>query len=140
VSQLDEALDALPAEGGKATLEDGSATVDVVEVDRIGVRVREVEVHRSADADVHAEAMAMPERMRTLPDRITPIEVDPQLGGAILRSRPEDMRDREFYEVEIRRRKTAIRKHRVDAQGDRAPVDWAMTRDQLRRLIDETSG
>ena len=54
---LDRGLDGA-ADGGIVELDraNGRARVDVVEADRLGVRVREVSVTREAPADVAAEA------------------------------------------------------------------------------------
>jgi hypothetical protein len=139
---LDEALDRLPPEGGKVRVERGGtqAEVAVVEADRIGVRVRGVEVTRDRPVDVEAEARSLPERLRALPERVTPVEVDPTLGGARLRTRPEELRGREFFEVDVEPSRTSIRRSQVNADGERVETDWTMTREQLDRLIDETSG
>jgi len=36
--------------------------------------------------------------------------------------------------------RTSIRRTQVGEQGERVETDWTMTREQLDRLIDETSG
>ena len=135
---LDAALDG-NAGSGRITAdgEHGSAAVDLVAVGPIGVRVRAVEVTRAVGVDVGDEAEALPERLRTLPERVVPVEVDRGLGGAVLRTRPEQMREREFFEVEVRPNTTTIRRHRVGEDGSRQATDFALTRDQLGRLVDE---
>ena len=142
--KLDLALDALPATGGAVhvSAEDGStqAEVDVVDVDRLGVRIRSVHVTRTRPIDLEAEAKALPERIRALPDRLAPVEIDPGLGGARLRTRPDDYQRREFFEVDVEPLGTTVRRTRVSDDGTRAPTDWTMTREQLERLIDETTG
>lgn len=139
---LDQALDALPPGGGTVEVERGGhrAEVDVVDVDRLGVRVRGVTVTRGAPIDVAEEASALPDRLRALPDRIAPVEVAPELGGARLRTRPDELRGREHFEVDVAPDRTAIRRTRVDEGGERAQVDWTMTREQLDKLIDEVAG
>jgi hypothetical protein len=139
---LDDQLDRLPSDGGKVSVERGSTTaeVDVLEADRIGVRVRGVAVRRDGVVDVETEARSLPERLRALPERVAPVEVDPNLGGARLRTRPEELRGREFFEVDVEPSRTSIRRTRVTPEGDRVETDWTMTREQLDRLIDETSG
>lgn len=118
----------------------GSAAVDLVAVGPIGVRVRAVEVTRAVGVDVGDEAAALPERLRTLPERVVPVEVDRGLGGAVLRTPPDQMREREFFEVEVRPNTTTVRRHRVEADGSRQAADFALTRDQLGRLVDELGG
>lgn len=139
---LDRALDALPSGGGTVSVDrpGGTAEVDVTEVDRLGVRVRGVRVNRGAPVDVGAEARALPDRVRALPDRVAPVEIAPELGGARLRTRPDELRGDGYFELDVEPRRTTIRRTRVDADGKRAAGDWTMTRDQLDRLIDETSG
>lgn len=139
---LDEELDRVPAGGGAVQVERAGtrAKVDVVEADRLGVRVRGVEVTRTRPVDVGEEARALPERLRALPERVAPVEVDPALGGARLRTRPEELRGREYFEVDVEASRTSIRRTKVGETGERVETDWTMTREQLDRLIDETSG
>lgn len=146
--KLDDALDALPPTGGTFTIPTGpsdtdrttSAEVDVVDVDRLGVRVRAVRVTRERPIDLETEARALPDRIRALPDRLAPVEIDAGLGGARLRTRPDDYQRREFFEVDVEPLRTTVRRSRVDDDGTRTPTDWTMTREQLERLIDETTG
>ncbi len=142
---LDGALDALPREGGEVEVQRGGcrAHVEVAEVDRLGVRVRKVEISRDQPVDVAREARELPERVRSLPERLAPVEVAPELGGARLRTRPEELRStrggREFFEVDVEPLRTTVRRSRVTEDG-RQPADFTLTRDQLDRLIDETRG
>lgn len=139
---LDQALDALPDGRGTVEVErpGASAEIDVLDVDRLGVRVRGVRVRRAEPIDVADEARALPDRMRSLPDRIAPVEVAPELGGARLRTRPDELRGREHFEVDVAPDRTDIRRTRVGDDGAREVTDWTMTREQLDKLIDETSG
>ena len=146
--KLEDALDALPRTGGTLSIPTGArdagpgtnAEVDVVDVDRLGVRVREVRVTRERPVDLDTEAHALPDRLRALPDRLAPVEIDPGLGGARLRTRPDDYQRREFFEVDVEPLRTTVRRTRVEDDGTRAPTDWTMTREQLERLIEETTG
>lgn len=144
---LDDAIDRLPKEGGVVRIPWGGdrsagvdAEVDVVDSDRLGVKVRGVRIHRERPVDISEEARALPDRMRSLPDRIAPVEVAPELGGARLRSRPDEVRHNEFFEVDVEPNRTSIRKTRMGEDGERAPADFTLTREQLDRLIDEASG
>ena len=114
-----------------------SAEVDVVDVDRIGVQVRGVRVRREQAYDVEAVAEKWPRELRDLPDRVEPVEVDPRLGGAILRSRPDEMRDDTFVEVEVRDDEASVHRLKTQPGGGREKVDWALTRDQLGRMLDD---
>jgi hypothetical protein len=139
--KLDEGLDALPSTGGTVGVDRSGATaeVDVIDVDRLGVRVRSVRVVRERPVDLESEARALPDRVRSLPDRLEPVDVDAGLGGARLRTRPDEYHRREYFEVEVEPLRTTIHRTRVDEEGNRAPSDWTMTREQLDRLIDETT-
>lgn len=117
----------------------GHAEIDVVETDRLGVRVRRVRVEAPTPHDLDAIAERWPRRIRELPDRVCPIEVDPRLGGATLRSDPDDRADETFVEVEVRGATTEIRRHRPTPEG-RDEVEWTMTREQLRRLVETLGG
>lgn len=134
---LNEALDALDGPGTvEVPTEKGRAEVDVAEVDRLGVRVRRVKVERER-RDVAEEARALPERLRALPDRVEPQEVAPELGGAILRTVPEEVRGR-YFEIDVRPEHAEVRRVRVD-DGERSAEDFVLTREQLEQLVDELS-
>lgn len=144
---LDDALDGLGGAGTAGVPRDGgSAEVDAVEVDRLGVRVRRVRVERTEPWDVRGRAEALPDRLRSLPERVEPQEVAPELGGAILRTRPADLRPSpgpggrtEYFEVEVGERSAEVRRVRVQ-DGERSPSDFTLTREQLGRLLDELDG
>lgn len=135
--ELDRALDGVPAGGTvEVARPGGRAAIDVVEADRLGVKVRRVGVTREHPIAVDAEARRLAEGMRALPERLEPVEIAPELGGAVLRTRPEELRRREFFEVGITPGSTTVTRQRVTDDG-RAPADFTLTRDQLDGLLDE---
>jgi len=139
---INDALDATDDVIGevRAEVPGGEATLDVVKVDGLGVKVREVKVRRKNPFDLAAECQALPEKVRSLPHRIQPVEVEPTLGGGTLRSRPEEMRKREFYQVDLTGdRDVGVRRYRVGRNGERKQTDFTLTREQLGDLIDEIS-
>ncbi len=140
-TELDTALDALEGAGeARATGPSGSqVTVEAEAVGPIGVRVRKVRLQRVSPVDLQRECEELPERLRALGERVVPVEVSPVLGGGVLRSHPDDMRQREFYEVEVGSDATELRRQRIHAEG-REEVDFDLTREQLRRLVDELEG
>lgn len=142
MTDLDEALNKAPSGGGTVSVPRGagSADVDVVEVDRLGVRVRGVVVNRDRPVDVVREAERLPGAIRSLPDRVAPVEVDPALGGARLRTHPDELRGDKYFEVDVEPRRTTIKRIAVEETGQRQSTDWTMTREQLERLIEETEG
>ncbi len=136
---LDKALDGLDGPGIIEVEEAGGKTrVDVVETDRLGVRVRGIHVGHG-ERDMQRVAEVLPGAVRAIPGRLVPVEVAPVLGGATLRTRPEDMRRKQFFEVEVRKGGTDIRRYQVK-DGSREGRDWTMTREQLRDLVDEVRG
>ncbi len=136
---LDDALDAMDGPGVIDVVEEGGRTqVDAREVGPLGVRVRGLTVGRS-ERDVGREAEDLPGRLRAIPERVVPVEVDKKLGGAILRTAPDQMRRGRFFEFDVRADHTEIRRYKVH-DGERGREDFTLTRDQLRDLIDEVRG
>ncbi len=139
---LDEALDGIDGEGTAEVQRDGGrAEVEVEDVDRLGVRVKRVRVERDEDWDIGERADALPDQVRALPERVRAEEVAPELGGAILRTDPEEYDGERYFEVEVDQRGAEVRRVRVDKDDDghraRNADDWTMTREQLGRLLDE---
>lgn len=135
--ELDRALDGAAGGGSvEVARPGGRAAIDVVEADRLGVKVRRVAVSRERPVAVDVEARRLAERVRALPERLEPVEVAPELGGAVLRTKPEDLRRREFFEVGIAPAETTVTRQRVTDDG-RVPADFTLTRDQLDGLLDE---
>jgi len=137
---LFEALDDLPEGRGELSvdLEQGRAEIDVLESGRLGVRVKRVGLQRASDVDVLSEAKMLPGRLVSLPERVVPVEVDGRLGGAVFRTEPETVRDREFFEVELRGpRSIEIQRFKVQEDGGRQAIDWTMTREQLKKIVEE---
>lgn len=133
---LDDALDALDGPGiARVPREQGQAEVDVIEVDRLGVRVRSVKVERE-QRDLAEEALALPDRLRALPERVVPCEIAPTLGGATLRTDPEEMIRGRYFEVQVTPGSSEVRRVRVE-DGERHPDDFVLTREQLGNLVDQ---
>lgn len=134
--------DALEKSGGAsgtigASADGAQAEVDVIETDKLGVRVAGVRVRRAGDHDVEETARELPDRLRALPERVEPVEVSPGLGGAILRTSPDEMQEDEFFEIGVNGpRDIDLKRYKVEG-GERRPADWTMTRRQLGRLLDE---
>lgn len=137
---LGRQLDAGLGPGVVRTERDGAtAEVDVEDVDRLGARVRSVRVTGPARTGVGEHAARLPEALRVLPDRIVPVEVSPALGGAVLRSAPADLREREFFEVRTDGGTVEVERRRL-VEGGREPAPFTLTREQLRRLVDDLEG
>lgn len=136
--RLNEALDA--GRTGVIEVQDSgrTATVDVDSAGPIGARVRSVRVSAPDRPDLETFVRDLPDALRSLPERVEPVEVDPGLGGASLRTRPQDMHDSEFFEVVVRGDEVAVERWRATAEG-RERSDFDLTRRQLGRLLDELS-
>jgi hypothetical protein len=121
------------------------ASFKVSAVGPVGVRLKEIEIRREGGLDVVEEAERLSRAVRSLGDKLHPIEVDPGLGGAILRSRPDESRPDEsraieFFEMDCEQGgKTRLRRLRVLEEGGREAIDFSMTRDQLGRLVEEVT-
>lgn len=138
--KLDDLMPAGTAPGTiRAESEAGDAAeVEVVEVDRLGASIRGVRVTSSERASVEGQAARLPEALRSLPERVVPLEVDGRLGGAVLRSAPEEMEGPEFYEVRTDGRSASLERLRGGENGPER-VPFTVTRDQLGRLVDRMS-
>ena len=135
---LQQALDEARTSGEKRVEvhSDGvSAAVDLDEVDGIGVRVRGLRVTRGRDIPLGELAQELPQRVRSLPDRVMPIEVDESLRGGVFRT-PVDPVQSDFYQLDVRGRDTDVRRYVVEGD-ERTQADFTMTRDALGRLVDE---
>jgi hypothetical protein len=142
---IDKALDAWAdrPEGAPSTVtgEVGglSTEISVRDTDRLGVVVDHIEVKGVAGAlDVRSERIAA--SLRPVGERLIPVEVDPKLGGAILRTHPEDMRGGRFFQVDIGSDRAKLTRHHVDQAGARQAQQFGLTRDQLGELLDELEG
>lgn len=139
--QIDDALDALDSSGGSGSLElesDGNqATVDVLDTGRIGVRIKNVKVRRDQGRPIEETVDHYEKGLRALPERVVRNEVDPGLGGAILRTDPEDIVDDEFTQVDIRGEHDVEVNRYVRTPDGREATDFTVTRKQLGRLLDE---
>jgi len=135
---LSEALDHALDNQQDGTLEvagpNASATVDVTASGPVGVRVRSIAV-TSPRGDVQDTANALPHALRALLEPLQPVEVAPTLRGAVLRTDPTAIEDDEFFEVELRDDTVRIDRFRRESTG-RRPVEFDLTRKQLRRIVD----
>lgn len=135
-----ELLDALDKtlRPGTVAADDGEvrAEVDVADVDRLGVSVRGVRVRGPVGRDLRDTVERLPDALGVLSEPVTPVEVDPTLGGAVLRSPPKR---REFYEVRTDGREVSVERHRIGPEG-RARVPFTLTREQLGRLVEGVGG
>lgn len=139
MKELDDELDALDGPGTvRVVRPGGSAEVQVEAAGPIGARVRRVRVERETAWDIADTARRL-EGLRALPEPVEAQEVDPGLGGAILRTRPDRLRGDGFYEVEVGERSAEVRRIGLDGR-ERSDREFDLTREQLGRLLDELEG
>lgn len=135
---IDEALRGHDGGPGEVTVHGpGGAvgSIDLVRANDLGVRARAVRVRHAAPRDVADEADRVARDLRDLPHRLAPVEVDRGLGGAVLRSRPEELRRRELYEVRVTPEQNEVRRLRIEEAG-RAEVELELGREQLARVLE----
>ncbi|MEL6342878.1 MAG: hypothetical protein AAFV53_07075 [Myxococcota bacterium] len=133
---LSEALeDAIDGAGTASAGSDGlTVEADLSQVGPIGVVVERVKV-RGTPGDITERAADLEDRLRPDNQPMTAIEVDPRLGGAVLRS-PVD-RSRRFYEAEVTEDSVELTRQKVGEDGQRSASDFAVTREQLGDLVDQ---
>jgi hypothetical protein len=124
---------------GKLDVEhrDGTVQVDAVQVGPIGVVVDRIAVKPVNVAPIGARSRRLAQSLRPGGDRLVEVEVDEELGGATLRSHPEDMQGGRFFQVEIDADGAQVTRHKVGADGGRAREPFPLTRDELARTIDQ---
>lgn len=116
-----------------------SVSVDVQDADRIGISAGSVRVVGAAGGVAGAVERVPAAVSRALGEKVVATEVDPALGGAVFRTDPAHMRDREFTEVRAEGDATTVERYRVtDAGRDKIP--FAITRRALERLVDDLAG
>jgi len=129
-----------PGTPGRIEIEaDGvSLEADVVDCERIGATVDRLRLRREEPGDVHAQAGAIAGRMHGLGERVHPVEVEPSLGGAVLRTTPDDMVDGRFYEISVGDdgRQADLERWKIGEQGQREREPFTVTRDKLGRVVD----
>jgi len=91
------------------------------------------------DRAIRRQSRQIADDVTYLPERLQEHEVEPGLGGAVLRSRPEEMRNREYGEVEVEGgREIDVSRYRYDPQRtrrDRIPQNYS--HEILERLTDD---
>ncbi|HJN77861.1 MAG TPA: hypothetical protein QGF58_28350 [Myxococcota bacterium] len=113
------------------------AEIDLVEVGPIGARVKRVRVSVPSAAPLQQQADGICERLRGLGERLVPVEVDERLGGGVLRSDPNEMNGRRYYEVGLDGDSATVERYRALDDGGREQEDFTVTRDQLGRIVDD---
>lgn len=130
-----------------------SAQVEVVEADKLAVRVMRVRVEGVASGgaggtsgaggareSLQEAATRLTEAFRGLPERMIAVEVSPVLGGAVLRSAPEDVQNREYFEARTDGKVTELERIHAPVGGERRAVPFTLTREVLGRIVGRVAG
>lgn len=139
MSDLREQLDeALARDGdGRAELHGPgwTAQLDHGEAGPVGVVVERLRVEGRV-GDLVDRAQVLADTLRPAGERLQPVEVDPALGGAVLRTRPDDMRGGRFFQLEVDRGGAELTRQRRRAEGGRVEEPFPMTREELSRVLE----
>ena len=76
--------------------------------------------------------------VRGLGERMRAVEVVPDLGGAVLRSDPEDMVEGRYWELGVGEdgRTAELERWKVGEQGQRSREPYTVTRGDLGKIVD----
>ena len=88
--------------------------------------------------DLQKQADAMVGGLHGLGERVRPVEVEPTLGGSVLRTEPEDMVDGRYWEVNVGDdgRQADLERWRVGEHGQRSREPFTVTRGSLGKIVD----
>lgn len=129
-----------PGPPGRVEVVDGDVTLEaeLLDCERIGATVDRLRVRRDQPGDVDAQAGAIAGRLHGLGERVQPVEVEPVLGGAVLRTLPEDMVEGRFYEISVgdEGRQAELERWKVGEQGQRVREPFTVTRGKLGDVVD----
>jgi hypothetical protein len=141
---FDDALSApLPVEGPVSGEHEGRQVhAEVRDVDRLGATLDHLRVSQPEGGDVRRQAEAMTPGLKALGEPVHPVEIEPGLGGAVLRSEPDPSNQNRFWEVNIRSaRDASLDRYRVQSEnGERLREPFTLTREQLGRVVEGMSG
>lgn len=137
---LDKALSQRVSENTVQAQDQGAdVEAQVVDVDRLGARLERLSVHHPQGGDLMHQVETMPESLRALGAPLRPIEVEPSVGGAILRSDPDRKDDSRFWEVRIHDggKEASLERFSVEpSQGARTAEPFTLSREQLGKVVD----
>ena len=98
-------------------------------VDRLRVEGQAGDLRQRSEAVVAA--------LRPQGERLHTVELDLALGGAVLRSIPQDMRRGRFFQVDLDATGLELHRHARSRAGGRSAEPFALTRDELGRIIED---
>ena len=129
-----------PGPPGRVQIQDGGVTLeaDLFDCERIGATVDRLRVRREQPGSVPSQARAIAGGLRGLGERVQPVEVEPDLGGAVLRTPPEEMVQGRFYEISVGDdgRQAQLERWNVGQDGQRSREPFTVTRGDLGQVVD----
>lgn len=116
---------------------EGRVQLDLADADRLGAKIDRLRVSVPSAAPLGQQAERICRRVRTLPERLVPIEIDDRLGGGILRSTADEMRNKRYFEVGLDGDGATLERFKARPEGGRERQPFTLTREQLGRLVDD---
>ena len=107
----------------------------VHDADRLGIVVEGVRV-RAGPGDLRKRTQRL-EGIRPAGERMRAVEVSPSLGGSKIRTRTDDIRNGEFFEIDVRADGAELQRYRKTAGGCRVIEPFTVTRKHLGNLVDQ---
>ena len=129
----------------EVTAGDVRATAEVSGSGPYGAELRGLSIERTEPSSEDAgEAMkrvvgGIAERVHYLPERVVPLELDPNSGRGILRTRRDQVRGKEYYEVAVEAGdRIDVGRYRYDPEsGGRQRVGDNLGHAVIERLVDD---
>lgn len=146
---FDKALDGVQVQSGNPQTVSGTAngrsvTAEVIESGPIGMRVREINVHRIPDSTAVDEAgpcsrqtaQKLVDQITYLEEPLGILEYDAASDTVQIRSTPPDQRNGspEYYELQVQAESQTLSRFRGSA-GPREQIPFDLTKQSLRRLV-----
>ncbi len=111
-------------------------TADVVGSGPYGAELRGLRIEGGGALDVQDASEALVDRVNYLPERLEALEVEAQRG--ILRTARDQVKDREYYELEVAEGRVDLGRFRYDAEaGARSRVPENFGHRMIERLVDD---
>ena len=107
----------------------------VRDIDRLGIVIERVRV-QSGTGNLGQRTLTLAD-IRPAGERLRAVEVAPSLGGSKIRTRTEDIRNGEFFEIDVAAEGAELRRYRKTESGQRVITPFTVTRKHLGNLVDQ---
>jgi hypothetical protein len=109
--------------------------MELSDEDRLGVSVERLRI-RGGEGSIAERAQGLARECRPAGRSLGVVELDPRLGGGVLRSAPEGRGVQRYYELQLDEQGAELRRHRRDPEGRREQEPYPLTHEQLDELIE----